>query len=201
MPKKSVAKPVAKKLPKAVVPDNALTKRIAQLEATVAQLELEAQIERTYTRYSHAVDYGPAELLDDVFTEDGEFDILSVGGEPRLEFVRKVGRAAVEEYFAWQIEYNFLRGRYKHLSFAPKIMSVKGNVAKVETYFSAWREENAKPYLLCYGKYRDTLIKQRDGRWLIRERNSWMESPPSALRSPGHPGIERVPPGFAWKHS
>lgn len=178
-----------------------LESRLTQLERKVERLETEAEILRTFYRYCHAIDYGPAEKLDDVFAEDGSFDILTAEGKPRVDFVTKKGRAAIEEYFAWQIETNFIAKVYKHFVFSPLITSLTKSQAKVESYFSAWTNLDGSPHLLCYGRYKDTLVKQPDGRWLIRERKSLLESPPPTARKAGQAGVDRVPAGYRWVHS
>lgn len=172
-----------------------LQRRLAQVEQQLARVTLEQELLATQHRYCHAIDYGPIDKLDDVFTQDAEFDILTNDGKPNRNFVRKVGIAELKRYFQWRLEAQFIEQRYKHLVFSPVTVSVKGDEARVESYFAAFLQAENRPVLRVYGRYKDWLVK-RNGRWLIRERQSWQESPSAVARGPGETGIDPTPSDY-----
>ena len=173
-------------------PVAALQQRINELEQTVARLALEQEIVRTLHRYCHVIDYGPIDGLDEVFTEDAEFDILTGDGRPNRDFVRKTGIRELKRYFQWRLEALFIAERYKHLVLSPLLRSVKGDEARVDSYFAAFSQEQDRPILRVYGRYKDTLVR-RDGTWRIRERQSWQETPMARPRASGDAGIDPLP--------
>ena len=170
----------------------ALQQRVLELERTVARLALEQEIVQTLHRYCHVIDHGPIEGLEEVFTEDAEFDILTHEGQPSRDFVRKVGIRELKQYFQWRLDALFLAERYKHLVLSPLTLCVEGDTARVDSYFAAFSQDLDRPILRVYGRYQDTLVR-RDGRWRIRERQSWQETPAARPRAPGEAGIDPMP--------
>ena len=172
----------------------ALERRIALLERTVARLALEQELVRTLHRYCHVIDHGPIDGLDEVFTPDAEFDILTHDGRPNRDFVRKVGIDELKRYFQWRLDALFVEERYKHLVLSPLTLSVEGDVARVDSYFAAFSRDGDRPILRVYGRYQDTLVG-RAGAWRIRERLSWQETPAAHPRAPGETGIDPMAAG------
>lgn len=158
----------------------------------VARLSVEQELIQTLHRYCHVIDYGPVDRLEEVFTEDGEFDILTNEGRPNRNFVRKVGMRELKRYFGWRLNTQFIAQRYKHLVFSPLTVKVEGETARVDSYFAAFCDVENKPNLRVYGRYKDTLVR-RNGRWLIRERQSWQETPATLAREAGQAGIDPMP--------
>ena len=171
-----------------------LEQRIVELERTVARLALEQEIVQTLHRYCHVIDHGPIAGLAQVFTADAVFDILTHDGQPSRDFVRKVGIDEIERYFQWRLDALFLEERYKHLVFSPLTIGVQGDEARVDSYFAAFSQDEDRPILRVYGRYKDTLVR-RGGNWRIRERLSWQETPAARPRAPGEAGIDPMPAG------
>ena len=172
----------------------ALEERVLELERTVARLALEQEIVQTLHRYCHVIDHGPIDALDHVFTPDAAFDILTHDGRPNRDFVRKAGIRELKRYFQWRLDELFIEERYKHLVLSPLVVSADGDEARVASYFAAFSRDGDRPILRVYGRYQDTLVR-RGGRWLIRERLSWQETPAASPRAPGEAGIDPLPPG------
>src|SRR5215470_17440954 len=138
----------------------ALERRILELEQIVAGLAREQEIVQALHRYCHVIDHGPIDGLDLVFTPDAAFDILTHDGKPNHDFVRKVGIRELKRYFQWRLEALFVEERYKHLVLSPLVVSADGDEARVESYFAAFSRDGDRPILRVYGRYKDTLVRR-----------------------------------------
>jgi len=142
-----------------------------ELERQVARLEAERAILRTLYAYGQAIDYGDEATWVDLFTADGVFDAR---GRVPSDVTRVTsGRAALAAFAA-----GFSRppaGWHKHLVVEP-LIEVEGDSASALSYLAVVREAEDGPVLWVFGRYHDTLVRCRDGRWRFRERVAEVES-------------------------
>ena len=65
---------------------------------------------------------------------------------------------------------------HKHMMVQPRV-AVEGDTAKTESFFTRLDEdETLEPYVLVFGRYRDTVQRCDDGLWRFRERIVEIES-------------------------
>jgi hypothetical protein len=141
------------------------------LEQRLQALEDERQIIETLHRYTHTIDYGPPEAWANVFTPDGVFDVYNINGKPAH---KENGRGELARYLSTKRLPPILYD--KHVVLSPVIQSNDGKTAKVDSYIVMFREmEDGGPRVSTWGRYYDILVKQPDGRWLIKERKAEME--------------------------
>ena len=149
---------------------NSASSEIEDLKKRLQTLEDEKQIIETLHRYSHTIDYGPPEAWAGVFTEDGVFDVYRINGRKTH---KESGRKELANYLSTKRLPPLLYD--KHLVCSP-VISIEGNTAKVESYVVLLREmEEGGATVASWGRYHDTLAKQADGKWLIKERLAEME--------------------------
>lgn len=132
----------------------------------------ERQILDTLHRYCHSIDYGREDDWLDCFTEDGAFDVRRrVGDTPSR---RHQGRAELARFIAGHTRSP--DHWHKHLVMAPRI-SVHGDEATVSSYFTRLdANEDGEPVVHAFGRYRDRLVRCRDGRWRFTERVAEVEA-------------------------
>jgi hypothetical protein len=56
------------------------------------------------------------------------------------------------------------------------LIEVGGDVASATSYFAVLRDEESRPALWVFGRYRDTLVRCGDGRWRFSLRIAEVES-------------------------
>ena len=136
----------------------------------IEALEEEREIIQALYRYSHKVDYGPPEVWANVFTEDGVFDVYGIDGK---SIHKEKGREELAHYLSTKKLPPVLYD--KHLISSP-VINVKGNKARVESYFVMLRDKDETgAMVVSYGRYHDTLVK-KNGTWLIKERRAEVET-------------------------
>ncbi|MBI2866921.1 MAG: nuclear transport factor 2 family protein [Chloroflexi bacterium] len=133
-------------------------------------VENELAILRTMYQYAHGADYGPQEKYLDAFAEDGAFEHRSRIGHSRG---RHEGRQALAAFDSRRSKPP--HGWTKHLLLNPMI-AVSGEEAHAESFWVYLADGEAGPVLRSYGRYRDRLVKGRDGKWRIKERIAEAES-------------------------
>ncbi len=141
--------------------------RLAELEARLAVLEDERGVVANMYRYAHSIDYGLEAEWVDCFTEDGAFDMRR---PPDFDKVgnRIDGREALAAFIATHTRAP--ETWHKHMMVQPRI-AVEGDTAKVESFFTRLDEdETEEPYVLVFGRYRDTVRRCEDGLWRFQER-------------------------------
>lgn len=149
---------------------DSVASEIEDLRKRLQLLEDEKRIIETLHRYSHTIDYGPPEAWAGVFTEDGVFDVYRVNGRKAH---KESGRKELEKYLATKRLPPLLYD--KHLVCSP-VVSIKGDTAQVESYVVLLRElEVGGATVASWGRYHDTLVRQANGTWLIKERLAEME--------------------------
>jgi ketosteroid isomerase-like protein len=144
---------------------------VEQLQARVRLLEDERAILATLNAYGHAIDYGDGERYLDLWTEDAAFDARGRGDSDVTRVVR--GHEGLADFAA-----HFSRppdGWHKHLVIEP-LIEVDGDEASASSYFAVLRDEGEGPVVWVFGRYRDSLVRCRDGRWRFSLRISEVES-------------------------
>ena len=147
--------------------------RLSELETRLASLEDERGVVANMYRYAHSIDYGLEAEWVDCFTEDGAFDMRRPPdfGTPgnRID-----GREALAAFIATHTRAP--ETWHKHMMVQPRV-AVEGDTAKVESFFTRLDEdETLEPYVLVFGRYRDTVQRCDDGLWRFRERIVEIES-------------------------
>jgi hypothetical protein len=153
------------------------TDPMAMLEALlsrVTRLEDEQAILDTLHRYNRAVDVGDDAAWAELFTEDGIFRCLDRAG---AEILRIQGREALAKWVrGFRASETTLT---KHHVVAP-VITIDGKTAAVESYsfrLSESGDPGDSPFLLLMGRYRDDMVKDGQGRWRFRQRNTITEAP------------------------
>ncbi len=145
-----------------------IEERLAELEARVAALEDERGVIANMYRYAHSIDYGLEAEWVDCFTEDGAFDMRRRPHFGAGEGQRHEGHEALAAFIATHTRAP--ETWHKHLMAQPRI-AVEGGSAKVESFFLRLDEDAAgEPYVLVFGRYRDTVRRCADGLWRFAER-------------------------------
>jgi hypothetical protein len=139
---------------------------MSDLEARVTRLEHEREILRTLHAYAHAIDYGDDEGWVDCFTANGVFDVrgarqyLFCGHDELRHFIARHTRAPA----AW----------HKHLMVEP-LVKLDGDSATCSSYFTLLRDAGGVPAVGAFGRYKDQLVAESDGRWRFAERVAEVE--------------------------
>lgn len=141
------------------------------IDARLRLLEDERAILRTLHAYGHAVDAADRDAYLDLWTQDAAFDArgrqpgdvsrVVRGVEARTDFIEHFSRPPI--------------GWHKHLLIEP-LVDVDGDTARVVSYFAVLREEEDRPIVWVFGRYRDTLVRCSDGTWRFAERIAEVES-------------------------
>jgi ketosteroid isomerase-like protein len=138
------------------------------MDALLAELVAQRDIERTMVRYAESIDYGDNQAWADTFTPDGVFDVRR-RGEPLFTHV------GTDALLAFVATHTHAPDTYhKHMLGLPTI-EVTGDRATARAYFSMMHESPNGPMVLVFGRYLDTLARTADGRWLFAERIVDME--------------------------
>jgi 3-phenylpropionate/cinnamic acid dioxygenase small subunit len=159
-----------------------LTKKVEALERRVKVLEEERAILSTLYTYGHTIDYGlKAEWLD-CFTEDAVYKVQAFGVTLPEVFVPQPstgfrGRDILSQYIARHT--NAPAMWHKHCLVEPIIKLQGANKASVESYFARLDEDQNGAYILAFGRYRDQMVKGRDGKWRFKKRIIEMENRPT----------------------
>ncbi|MSQ25504.1 MAG: nuclear transport factor 2 family protein [Dehalococcoidia bacterium] len=143
---------------------------LQQIMERLEALEAEKAIQETFSKYSHAMDYG---LLDsyanEVFTPDGIFEVGDTTGKVMH---REEGTQQLIAYLASK---KHPPEKYdKHLIAASKF-DIKGDKAHVESFFVALKDKGNEPIIGSYGYYFDDLVKI-NGTWRIKKRKAVTEA-------------------------
>jgi ketosteroid isomerase-like protein len=141
----------------------------AQLEEVLSrlrELEDERAILRTLYSYAHGLDYDYEDEWIDGWTED------AVLHWPHSELR---GREQIGD--AFRKHPHAPTTYWKHLLIEPRI-ELDGDRATVDSYFARLQtDDQGRPELASYGRYRDVLVRGDDGRWRMKERVTERESP------------------------
>ena len=141
--------------------------RLGRLEARLRALEDERGVIANMHRYAHSIDYGLEGEWVDCFREDGAFDMRRAPDFDRPGN-RIEGRAALAAFIATHTRAP--ETWHKHVMAQPRI-AVEGDRARAVSFFTRLDEdETGVPYVLVFGRYRDTVERCGDGLWRFRER-------------------------------
>jgi SnoaL-like domain len=145
------------------------------VEERLQALEDEREILRTLYQYGHTLDRGPEDEFVDCFTENSVFE----GGQPRSEVPdgflagrRFEGREAMRKFFRGHS--HLPEFYHQHLALEPRV-TLAGEEATVVSYLVRLDDHEEGPYIRVLGRYQDTFVRCRDGRWRIRERRAAAE--------------------------
>jgi 3-phenylpropionate/cinnamic acid dioxygenase small subunit len=132
----------------------------------LAQLEDERAIQQRLYTYGHSIDYGLEADWVDCFTEDGVWDVRQ-----RVKTNHHIycsGRAELAKYITTHTRAPMKW--HKHLLMELKI-DLDGDSARVDSYFlRVDQKEGARSEIVAMGRYRDTMVRDADGQWRIKER-------------------------------
>jgi hypothetical protein len=156
--------------------------RLARIEERLQELEDREGIRDAIHRFGHALDYGPAEAWVDCFTPDGVFDIRTRKGLPSYNEYPTVNRGS-EALLKLAMAHPVAPDEYhKHLTLLPEYIEIKGDTAKVRSYFIVIHEIKGPPETVHSGSYDDVFVRCPDGRWRIKERVVEVTGSPGPLK-------------------
>lgn len=144
---------------------------LEDLARRLALLEEERAILRTLHTYGQSIDYGDEEAWVDCFTEDGVFDVRSRHPHQLKRLIS--GRDELRAFISRHTRAPELW--HKHLLVEP-LITLEGDTATCSSYLAVVMEHEDVPVLRVFGRYRDRLVKDADGRWRFRERIAEIES-------------------------
>ncbi|HEY4098624.1 MAG TPA: nuclear transport factor 2 family protein [Baekduia sp.] len=134
--------------------------RLARIEARLRVLEDEREILATLSAYGHAIDYGDERAFLDCWSETA---VLRWPWRAPIE-----GRAAIAA--AFRAHTHAPEAYHKHMLMEPRI-TVAGDAATADSYYARMdRDDEGRPVLRSFGRYRDRLGRGPDGRWRFVER-------------------------------
>lgn len=128
-----------------------------------------AIVDRLY-EYAHSMDHGPEERLRDCFTEDRVL-------ERRWQGVFEGTTSGNTRSRPWTRTPNT-----KHLIACPRITSLNGQEATVESYWTYVIEGGDSPHIQSFGRYLDHMKRASDGKWRISQRVIDVEGRSAARR-------------------
>jgi hypothetical protein len=140
-----------------------LTRALSALRAgghedRLRHLEDEHEILALLHRYCHDLDFGLLDDLRDLWLDDGA---LHWPGQPP-----HVGHEAILAAAG-----RLPAGQQLHLGIDPLIV-IDGDAARVTSYFVRIAEVDGRPTTASFGRYRDELRRDVDGRWRFARRHT-----------------------------
>ena len=132
---------------------------MTSMEARLQQLEDEQDILRTLYAYGHSLDYGVEADWLNCWTEDA---VLKWPNRDPLK-----GHDALRT--AFRNHTHAPQAYHKHVIVEPRIR-IDGDRATVECMFARLDRYTSGPGLRSFGRYRDVLVRCKDGRWRFSER-------------------------------
>ena len=149
---------------------------MTSIEERLRLLEDESAILQTMHAYAHCLDYGDEAGFMDCWHEEATLHWSSRGAQK--------GHAAIREGFNWHT--HAPAAWHKHFMVEPRI-TVEGDRATVESMYTRLDRYEDGPKFRSFGRYRDVLVRCKDGRWRFMERRAGQE----ALRAPSTSGAGR----------
>jgi hypothetical protein len=137
----------------------------------------ERAILRTLYTYCHAIDYGEEAKWVGLFTSDGVFHVTMPRGLPPIHCAGKKELAAFIAAHP-----RAPAALHKHLLLNP-LIELRGDEARVASYFQLLLEIDGTPESYCFGRYLDRLVRSEDGHWRFVERLAEVQS----MRTDGFP--------------
>jgi hypothetical protein len=149
----------------------------ASVEERLAALEDERAILQLLYAYAHSIDYGPEAAWVELWTEDAElsydFDVARSRGLTERENMSFVGREQIAGF--WQRHTHAPDRYHKHFMVEPRIV-IDGDSATVDCYYAKLDESPDGPRMSSFGRYRDVLRREVDGRWRFASRQGQTEA-------------------------
>ncbi len=145
---------------------------LAEMKARLRRLEDKEAILATISRYSHTLDYGPAEGWADCFTPDGAFDIRR-GQEtgPKRSYSGKTLTQGAADLLEFARKHPVAPGEFqKHISMVPHFVEIGAETAEVHCYFLILHEKKGTPGNTYSGRYIDHMQRCADGVWRFKLR-------------------------------
>ncbi len=155
---------------------------MASIEQRLQHLEDEQAILDTLYGYGHGLDYGHEDAWIDCWTEDA---ILDWPGRALMH-----GHAELRT--GYRNHTHAPQAWHKHVLVEPRISieySVEGDRATVMSMYARLDRYTDGPKIRAFGRYRDTLVRCKDGKWRIKERYPEIES----IRKEAPIGVEPFP--------
>jgi ketosteroid isomerase-like protein len=151
---------------------------MTDIERRLQYLEDEQAILDTLYGYGHGLDYGHEDAWIDCWTEDA---ILDWPG-------RALMRGHAELRAGFRNHTHAPQAFHKHVVVEPRIV-IEGDRATVTSMYARLDRYEGGPKIRAFGRYRDTLVRCKDGRWRIKERYPEIES----IRKEAPIGVEPFP--------
>jgi hypothetical protein len=168
------------------------------VEERLQRLDDERAILETIYRYYNAFDYGLEDEFADCWVEDG---ILRLNSDvANVRFATGLGNyewsgmtELIEGYFRSHLVQFPPSLYWKHVLMHPRV-KVDGDGAVVQSYWARLDENDKGPYLCCFGRVTDTLVRCPDGQWRFSLRYVEYES---RVAMPADGRVLRTPTGAA----
>jgi len=151
---------------------------MTDIERRLQYLEDEQAILDTLYGYGHGLDYGHEDAWIDCWTEDA---ILDWPG-------RALMRGHAELRAGFRNHTHAPQAFHKHVVVEPRIV-IDGDRATVTSMYARLDRYEGGPKIRAFGRYRDTLVRCKDGRWRLKERYPEIES----IRKEAPIGVEPFP--------
>ena len=142
-----------------------LREEVARLSLRVQELDAAHAVRATLLDYAHYHDRGLSSELAELFTEDAVLDISGFGDGLDTSIS---GRKAIREMYAQIDARSDGPPPYKHAITNLRI-EVDGDQAVTSSYLMDWGGA-ATDHGPGGGMYRDRLVRQANGRWLIKHK-------------------------------
>jgi hypothetical protein len=139
-------------------------RQVAMLASRVDELSERQAVLDLFHRYGASIDYGDYDTWVDCFTPDGVFDVRFRGHQ--LQPVRR-GAHELREYI--EAHGHIPQNWHKHLVLDSQV-TFAGGTTTADSYFARLDWDGDYPYIKAFGRYRDTLQRDDDGRWRFVER-------------------------------
>ena len=128
--------------------------------AQIQYLRDEQAIIRLLYEYANSIDYGPEKRFRDCFTTTGVSEKRWQG-----KFESRHPRQKLSSSRPWTPTEGG-----KHVVSCPMVLSIEGDSASAESYWTYFIEGGDNPHLQSFGRYIDQFKKDANGRWLIDDR-------------------------------
>lgn len=151
---------------------------MTDIERRLQYLEDEQAILDTLYGYGHGLDYGHEDAWIDCWTEDAVLDWPG----------RALMRGHAELRAGFRKHTHAPQAFHKHVVVEPRIV-IEGDRATVTSMYARLDRYEGGPKIRAFGRYRDTLVRCKDGRWRLKERYPEIES----IRKEAPIGVEPFP--------
>lgn len=163
---------------------------LGEIASRIRAWEDERSVLAVLTAYGHAIDAGDEAAWLSCFTDDARFS-TSGAGRGRMAFDVS-GREQLAEFVARHSRRP--HGFQEHLMLNPVIRFPTTNQAHVVSRFLVLMRHERRPAIRAFGRYEDTLRRERDGAWRFAHRHAYIDGADDEL-----PRIAMVDPAdVSW---